>query len=84
MYILLCGYPPFKGKNHKEIFDNIKSGKFSFASPQWKNVSREAKIMIKKMLTFNPEERVRADQVINDEWIRTFGKNGKKDSAQFD
>jgi hypothetical protein len=40
--------------------------------------------MIKKMLTFNPEERVRADQVINDEWIRTFGKNGKKDSAQFD
>ena len=24
MYILLCGYPPFKGKNHKEIFDRIK------------------------------------------------------------
>ena len=23
MYILLCGYPPFKGKNHKEIFDKI-------------------------------------------------------------
>lgn len=60
MYILLCGYPPFKGKNHKEIFDKIKTGKFSFASSEWKNVSREAKVMIKKMLTFNPDERVSA------------------------
>ena len=53
MYILLCGYPPFKGKNHKEIFDKIKSGKFSFQGPEWRNVSREAKVMIKKMLTFD-------------------------------
>jgi calcium-dependent protein kinase len=30
MYILLCGSPPFKGKNHKEIFEKIKAGKFSF------------------------------------------------------
>lgn len=60
MYILLCGYPPFKGKNHKEIFDKIKIGKFSLGSPEWKNVSREAKFMIKRMLTFNPDERVSA------------------------
>ena len=69
MYILLCGYPPFKGKNHKEIFDKIKTGKFSFAASEWKNVSREAKVMIKKMLTFNPEERVSAQQALDDEWI---------------
>jgi calcium-dependent protein kinase len=69
MYILLCGYPPFKGKNHKEIFDKIKTGKFSFAATEWKNVSREAKVMIKKMLTFNPDERVSADKALADEWI---------------
>ncbi|CDW91278.1 protein kinase domain containing protein [Stylonychia lemnae] len=69
MYILLCGYPPFKGKNHKEIFDKIKTGKFSFAAAEWKNVSREAKVMIKKMLTFTPEERVSAHQALEDEWI---------------
>jgi calcium-dependent protein kinase len=33
MYILLCGSPPFKGKNHKEIFEKIKAGKFSFSQP---------------------------------------------------
>lgn len=61
MYILLCGYPPFKGKSHKEIFDKILTGKFTFASSEWKNVTREAKVLIKKMLTFNPDERVTAD-----------------------
>jgi calcium-dependent protein kinase len=70
MYILLCGFPPFKGKNHKEIFDKIKSGKFSFAATEWKNVSREAKVMIKRMLTYDPDERINAEQAFNDEWIQ--------------
>jgi len=30
MYILLCGYPPFNGKNEKEIIEKILSGKFSY------------------------------------------------------
>lgn len=66
MYILLCGCPPFKGKNHKEIFEKIKAGKFSFVAPEWRNVSREAKVMIKKMLTYNPEERINAEQAYSD------------------
>jgi calcium-dependent protein kinase len=70
MYILLAGYPPFKGKTHKEIFDKIKTGKFSFASPEWKNVTRQPKILIKKLLTYTPEDRVSADQALNDEWIK--------------
>lgn len=60
MYILLCGYPPFKGKNHKEIFDKIKSGKFNFSGVEWRYISKEAKVMIRKMLTYEPEERVSA------------------------
>lgn len=69
MYILLCGQPPFKGKNHKEIFDKIKAGKFSFIHPEWAHVSRDAKSLIKKMLTYNPDERISAEEALNDEWI---------------
>jgi calcium-dependent protein kinase len=69
MYILLVGYPPFKGKNHKEIFDKIKLGKFSMGQPEWKYISKEAKHLIKKMLTFIPEQRVSAEEALNDVWI---------------
>ena len=70
MYILLCGYPPFKGKNHKEIFDKIKTGSYTFNQNEWENVSREAKVLIKKMLTFKVEDRINAESALNDVWIR--------------
>lgn len=77
MYILLCGYPPFKGKNHKEIFDKIKIGKFSFSATEWKNISKEAKYMIKKMLTFLPDERVSAEEALTDKWIVEHTSQGE-------
>lgn len=71
MYILLCGYPPFKGKTHKEIFDKIKIGKFAFPYAEWDKVSGQAKMLITKMLTFNPSERISAEKALNDTWLVT-------------
>lgn len=81
MYILLCGEPPFKGKNHKEIFDKIQIGKFSFNRPIWKQVSREAKMMIIRMLTYDPAERISAQEALNDQWIVDF--LARKSGQQF-
>ena len=30
MYVLLCGYPPFQGKDDDEIIANIVKGTFPF------------------------------------------------------
>jgi len=30
LYILLCGYPPFRGQNDKEIMEKIKNGNLKF------------------------------------------------------
>jgi len=50
LYILLCGNPPFNGKNDQAIFDSIALGYVSFQGVEWKNVSNQAKIFIKKLL----------------------------------
>lgn len=47
LFILLSGRPPFGGDTDKEILENVKQGVYSFASAEWKNVSAEAKDLIK-------------------------------------
>lgn len=46
MYILLCGYPPFYNENNGKLFDSIMAGQFEFHSPNWDNISHEAKDLI--------------------------------------
>jgi len=55
LFILLGGRPPFGGENDKEILDSVKLGVYSFAGPEWKNISAEARDLIKQMLTFEPQ-----------------------------
>ena len=81
MYILLCGYPPFRGKGHKEIFEKIKLGNFSMSGTEWKHVSQEAKVMIKSMLCYNPCYRLSAEEALHDPWIMKF--QDKKTQEKF-
>ncbi len=43
MFILLCGYPPFFGNNDAEIFRAVQRVDYRFLSPEWDDVSHEAK-----------------------------------------
>ncbi len=74
MYILLCGYPPFNGENDSEILAKIKLGKFSFPDEEWEHVSDSAKDLIKKLLTFKPEERPSASLCLEHGWIKDNNK----------
>jgi len=70
MYILLCGYPPFNGPNDKVIFQRVLEGKFVFADEDWGEISKPAKDVIKKMLTYEPSKRISADEVLMHDWIK--------------
>ncbi|PHJ21601.1 calcium-dependent protein [Cystoisospora suis] len=76
MYILLCGYPPFHGDNDAEILAKVKSGKFSFNDQDWKNVSMEAKDLIRKLLTYDPAQRLTAEQALAHPWIKHYAVKG--------
>ena len=63
LYIMLCGYPPFNGETDNEILVNLQKGDFSFDEEEWSEISKEAKDLIKKMIT-RPESRLTASQAL--------------------
>ena len=76
---MLCGYPPFNGKNDDAVLTKILKGNFSFEGKEWATVSSDAKGLIMKMLTKNISRRPSAIEVFNDPWIQDhkFSKANK-------
>merc|ERR1719208_398854 len=72
-YILLCGFPPFHddGNNLKNLYKQIRAGKYSFPKKYWANISKEAILLIKKMLQVKPRNRISASKILNDKWIKS-------------
>lgn len=72
LYILLCGYPPFHGENDAEILARVKVGRYKFNEHDWKGVSNEAKDLVRKLMAFDPHQRLSAEQALNHPWIKHF------------
>ncbi|KAM8786923.1 serine/threonine-protein kinase DCLK1 isoform 2-T2 [Rhynchonycteris naso] len=74
-YILLCGFPPFRGGggDQEVLFDQILMGQVDFPSPYWDNVSDSAKELITMMLLVNVDQRFSAVQVLEHPWVNDDG-----------
>ncbi|ETW00903.1 CAMK/CAMK1 protein kinase [Aphanomyces invadans] len=68
-YVLLGGYTPFHDENQNVLFDNICHGQFYFYSPDWDEISDDAKEFLKLALTVDPAKRPTAKQLLKDPWI---------------
>jgi calcium-dependent protein kinase len=77
MYVMLCGYPPFFGETDAEVLSKVRLGNFSFNQADWKNVSEDAKNLIRMMLKMNPRDRYTAEQTLNHEWIKNKAPRAK-------
>uniref|UniRef100_A0A8C6ZZK9 Serine/threonine-protein kinase DCLK1 n=1 Tax=Nothoprocta perdicaria TaxID=30464 RepID=A0A8C6ZZK9_NOTPE len=76
-YILLCGFPPFRGygsgDDQEVLFDQILMGQVDFPSPYWDNVSDSAKELITMMLQVDVDLRFSALQVLEHPWVNDDG-----------
>eukprot|EP00746_Dinoflagellata_sp_MGD_P158862 gnl/MRDRNA2_/MRDRNA2_86576_c0_seq11.p1 gnl/MRDRNA2_/MRDRNA2_86576_c0~~gnl/MRDRNA2_/MRDRNA2_86576_c0_seq11.p1 ORF type:complete len:502 (+),score=115.79 gnl/MRDRNA2_/MRDRNA2_86576_c0_seq11:88-1593(+) len=70
MYVLLCGYPPFYGETDADVLTKVRLGNFTFNAADWKNVSEDAKNLIRMLLKMNPRDRYTAEQSMNHVWIK--------------
>ncbi|KAG5670586.1 hypothetical protein PVAND_000837 [Polypedilum vanderplanki] len=84
-YILLSGYPPFSGNCGQEcgwnrgencqkcqelLFESIREGRFSFPETEWRDVSEEAKDLIRNLLVKEASKRLSAEAVLIHPWIK--------------
>uniref|UniRef100_A0A8C1U4C1 Serine/threonine-protein kinase DCLK2 n=1 Tax=Cyprinus carpio TaxID=7962 RepID=A0A8C1U4C1_CYPCA len=74
-YILLCGFPPFRGStdDQEALFDQILLGQLEFPLPYWDNVSDSAKELIVSMLQVEVDQRYTALQVLEHPWVTNDG-----------
>ncbi|KRX10284.1 Protein kinase-like domain [Pseudocohnilembus persalinus] len=82
IYILLSGQPPFKGKNNKDLFNQILNLEVSFPDEDWKNISDLGKDFVKKLLVKNPAKRMTIEQALNHQWLKSYKKKKCK-NGQF-
>ena len=66
VYKIFCADFPFKGKNEKELYKAIKTGKFTMASytPEY------AKKIISSLIVLNPNKRMTCEEVLNSDWLK--------------
>ncbi|XP_067675965.1 serine/threonine-protein kinase 33-like [Haliotis asinina] len=69
MYIMLCGYPPFRSNDEDSLYEIIKKGEVDFSEEPWPSISEEAKMCIQRMLKVDPAHRMSAAEVLDHAWL---------------
>jgi mitogen-activated protein kinase-activated protein kinase 2 len=72
----LCGFPPFYSNHGLAISPGMKTrirtGQYDFPSPEWTNVTQDAKELIKGMLCVDPNKRLTIEEVMKNKWIAQY------------
>ena len=82
LFILLTGIPPFNGNDENEIMNNVLSGKYNMETKEWRNISKEAKDLTQKLLLFDPDKRLSAEEAWGHPWIAKYAKASFNDTNQ--
>jgi serine/threonine protein kinase len=74
-YILLCGYPPFWDKNENEATKKAIRGIYEFGSPDWDEISPQAKAFISDLIKVDPGARLTAKTALSHEWFTSKSRS---------
>ena len=84
LYILLCGYPPFRGETDAAIMTAIRRGNYSFPSWDWSIISENAKSLIRSLLKMKVKDRITIDDALEHSWIQDPPREGAQLSKALD
>jgi serine/threonine protein kinase len=77
-YVLLCGYPPFNGRDDDDIHEAISRGWYCFPRQEWGGASGEVLDFIRHLLRTDPRKRMTAEQALMHPWIVGAAVDGSR------
>ena len=69
LYMMIAGYPPFRGTTDFEIMRNVRKGQFSFATSAWAPYPMVQDI-VSRMLTKDPKKRSTCAELLQHAWFK--------------
>lgn len=74
LFAVLSGYPPFYQPTTAGTFQQIRQVNYQFHPDYWSGVSRDAKNLIRKLLTLDPAQRISASAALEHPWMTGRGE----------
>lgn len=68
-YTLLCGYSPFRSEGLADLIDECRNARIVFHERYWKDVSKDAKDFITRLLQPDPSKRPTSEQALQHVWL---------------
>lgn len=75
MYQMLSARLPFEGSQTKSVLYAILDGRYKFPSPEFDQISYEAKDLISRLICIDVEKRLSAKEALQHPWIVHEGKD---------
>lgn len=72
MYLMICGYLPFRKKTNSRLSFEISNSNLSFPEQEWLTVSNEARALIIRLLDKDPDNRPSAQIVLKNVWFHKY------------
>jgi len=69
-YTLLCGYSPFRSESLPELIEECQTGRIIFHEKYWKEVSKDAKLFIGRLLQPDPDNRPTSSEALKHNWLK--------------
>merc|ERR1719352_120287 len=75
MFVLLCGYTPFRSDSEAGVLAAVRRGNFTFHEKDWREISADAKDIIRSLLKLDPKDRLTAQDASETLWVRQAAPN---------
>lgn len=75
LYVMLSGRMPFYGRDDVQCLRRTAAGLYTFPDREWRNVSDEAKSLVRALLQIRPETRLTAKAALQHRWLAVPEQN---------